>query len=179
MQSLEERYHELVSFPCDINEHLPTLYEYGKRCKHITEFGVRDGVSTMAWLCAHPDRLVCYDLVLSSTVSLAFEEAKDRGEKYDYIQANVLDTWIEDTDLLFIDTFHCERQLVKELKLHADRVRKYIIFHDVETYGWIGEDGGVGILRPIVEFLALRKDWKIDYYSRKNNGLMVIERCSL
>ncbi len=176
MQLIEERYRELVSFPCDINQHLPTLYEYGKRCKHITEFGVRSGVSTTAFLCANPERLISYDLVLDSIVSLAFEEAKALGKKYDYIQANVLEIWIEKTDLLFIDTFHTEKQIVKELKLHADRVGRYIIFHDVETYGWNGEDGTAGILRPIIEFLVNNREWEIEYYSRLNNGLMVIGR---
>ena len=46
----------------DINEHLPTLYEYAKRCQFITEMGVRDGQSTSAFLYANPLRLISYDL---------------------------------------------------------------------------------------------------------------------
>ena len=34
----------------DINEHLAVMHKYADECNHITEFGVRTGVSTWAWL---------------------------------------------------------------------------------------------------------------------------------
>ena len=32
----------------DINEHIPTLLKYAEECDHITEMGVRKGVSLWA-----------------------------------------------------------------------------------------------------------------------------------
>jgi len=165
-----------MTFADDIKLHLPTLYEYAKKCDHITEFGVRTGVSTMVFLSARPKRLVSYDLFPDVGVAEGFKEAKEMGLNYGYKIENVLETEIEETDLLFIDTFHSEIQLGKELELHANKVKKYIIFHDVETYGWIGEDGGKGLIRVILEFLTSHNEWRPIYYTHLNNGLIIIER---
>jgi predicted O-methyltransferase YrrM len=177
MNLAETRFRDLIKIASDINYHLPILFEYAKKCGHVTEFGVRTGVSTMAFLSACPKRLVSYDLFHDVGVAEGFKEAREMGLNYDYKIENVLETEIEETDLLFIDTFHTEDQIQKELSLHASKVKKYIIFHDVETYGWIGEDGGCGILRKILEFITLNTGWKPIYYSRFNNGLLVIEKC--
>ena len=40
----------------DIREHLLTLMFYAFECKHITEMGVRDVVSTWAFLAAKPNK---------------------------------------------------------------------------------------------------------------------------
>lgn len=174
--NLTEIYQDVVSTPSDINQHIPILYEYAKRCNHVTEFGVRDGISTMAFLYANPERLISYDLVRDTEVAMAFKEVRELGKNYDYVIANVLEIEIEETDLLFIDTYHSEIQLDKELNLHSHKVGHYIIFHDVETYGWIGEDGGCGILRKILEFLTNHQEWKSVYYTRINNGLLILKR---
>jgi hypothetical protein len=66
--------------------------------------GVREVVSTWAFLHAKPSRLVSYDLFTSSNISLAKQAAKEIEVDFTFIQANVLDVVIEETDLLFIDT---------------------------------------------------------------------------
>lgn len=178
MNLFEARYHTLINTPSDINYHLPTLYEYAKRCDHITEFGAYNGISTTAFFFACPKRLISYDLYQSSVLFDAFEESKGMGLDYSYIIANDLDVEIEPTDLLFIDTYHSENQLDQELNLHSHKVRRYIIFHDVDTYGWTGEGGGIGIFRRIMEFLTDHKEWRPVYYTRINHGLLVIEKCN-
>ena len=50
MIDFKELYENSCRERSDINEHLPTLYEYACKCKHITEMGVRTGVSTTAFL---------------------------------------------------------------------------------------------------------------------------------
>jgi hypothetical protein len=47
-----------------------------------------------------------------------------------YLGNNVLEVEIEETELLFIDTYHYYAQLKKELKLHAGKISRYIAFHD-------------------------------------------------
>ena len=39
MSTIERKYIEKCGTRSDINEHLPTLYEYAKHCTHITEAG--------------------------------------------------------------------------------------------------------------------------------------------
>lgn len=168
--------------PSDINEHLPILFEAANDVEHITEMGVRTGVSSLAFLYANPKKYIAYDLKKDDHVDQMFEYAKSLGRDCCYIEADVLKIEIEETDLLFIDTYHCYEQLTQELKLHSDKVGKYIIFHDVYTYGRRGEnlsfqnfEGTKGILYAIEEFLGNNPEWEIVHHVENNNGLMIIE----
>lgn len=181
--NLKEEYEIYSTTQSDINEHLPTLYEYAKKCSHITEMGVRSGASTRAFLYANPEKFIAYDLVLDPQVNSLFEYCKSIDKDYSYLQEDVLEIEIEETDLLFIDTYHCYEQLTEELKLHSDKVRKYIAFHDTVSYARIGEnlpslrfEGLQGIMYAIEEFLDKNKNWKIVHNAKYNNGLMIIER---
>ena len=62
MVNLEQKVNELYLTPSDINEHIPAIIEYGQKCDHITEMGVRWVVSTWAWLACAPKKLIAYDL---------------------------------------------------------------------------------------------------------------------
>lgn len=162
--------------PSDINEHLPTLYEYAKKCNHVTEMGVRGGNSSRAFLYANPKRYIAYDLELFDRVVELFDHSRQLGNDHHYIKSNVLDIEIEETEFLFIDTWHRYEQLKSELKLHAGKVKKYIAFHDTVSFARNGEGGGKGILYAIEEFLDENSNWKIVHNAKNNNGLMIIEK---
>jgi predicted O-methyltransferase YrrM len=101
--------------PSDINEHLDTLRGLARECSHVTEFGTRAGVSTTALLDARPKVLVSYDIDRLSVVAVLEEVARGlRCTQFIFRQANVLEVEIEDTDLLFIDTWHVYDQLKEE-----------------------------------------------------------------
>lgn len=180
---LELEYNTACSTPSDINQHLPTLYEYAKKCSHVTEMGVRGGESTRAFLYANPSKLVSYDLNIDNSVNELFEYCIELNKDYSYIKADVLEIEIEETDLLFIDTYHCYEQLIQELNLHSNKVKKFIAFHDTTTYARNGENlefqkfsGTKGIMYAIEEFLEENKNWEICYESKNNNGLLIIEK---
>ncbi|HEX5186514.1 MAG TPA: hypothetical protein VFV86_06450, partial [Nitrososphaeraceae archaeon] len=161
----------------DIKEHLPTLRKYAQECEHITEMGVRSVVSTWAFLSGYPKKLVSYDIEYHPNIELALIAAKEAGIQFDYILKNVLKTEIEETDFLFLDTWHCFSQVSQELTLHANKVRKYIGFHDTISYRYHGEGNGLeGIWRAIQEFLNTHSEWKIKEEFENNNGLLIIER---
>ena len=162
----------------DINEHMPTLYQYASECKHITEMGVRDVVSTWAFLKGKPDRLICYDIIRSNNIDVAISAASKDGIELEFHQKDVLVVEIEETDLLFIDTLHQHDQLTQELKLHADKVRKYIIFHDTSKFAYTDEvTGNNGGLWPVVEmFLSEHPEWQLKERYTNNNGLTIIQR---
>ena len=48
MDFISNKYNQLCETPSDINEHLPTLYEYAKKCDSVIETGVRGCVSSYA-----------------------------------------------------------------------------------------------------------------------------------
>ena len=89
--------------------------------------GTRTGVSTRAFLAADVT-LRAYDLFLDEYVSKLFELAQKEGKDAKYIGANVLETEIDETDLLFIDTWHCYDQLYAELTNMHQRSRSILHF---------------------------------------------------
>jgi hypothetical protein len=199
MIDLKKLYEKNCNTESDIYKHLPILHEYAKKCDHVTEMGAREGNSTSAFLYANPKKFVSYDYQYKNPephlegkikeLILILESAKTQGINCEYIGADVLSIEIEETDLLFIDTWHCYEQLKRELELHGKNVRKYIIFHDTTLYGKIGEgyphsdpnhpqkdnlDGSGGILFAIDEFLELNTNWVIEYQTEENCGIIVI-----
>lgn len=191
---LEKKVNELFSTPSDINEHFPAIIEYGQKCDHITEMGVRGIISTWGWLAANPKKLVAYDMQPPSKWGGSLEDVEDTAKaidtKFEFHLANVLEVEIEETDLLFIDTWHAYKQLKAELDLHASKARKYICFHDTTSYAttdetnyenrgpeWKGE--GIGIWRAIEEFLESHPEWVLEKRFTHNNGFTIIKRVSI
>lgn len=181
------KYHELCNTPSDINELLPLLALYASRCNHITEMGVRTVVSTYAFLASRPEKLISYDIGKHPNVAECELMAVKEKLHWEFILADVLKIEIEPTDMLFIDTFHTATQLERELKLHADKVKKYIAFHDTTTFWENGEDGyeavahnqvncGRGLRHAIEPFLLSNPQWKMELRAYNNNGLTIIKR---
>lgn len=164
--NIEDQYKRLCNISSDINLHLPKLKEYADKCYHVTEIGVRGCVSLHAFLASKTIKVVGIDIV---------DVPVPKSEKLQFICASSLDITIE-TDFLFIDSLHTYDQLKQELNLHAKNVSKYIGFHDTESFGTIGEDGGKGLNQAIDEFLFSNKEWVVDYSTTINNGLKIIKR---
>jgi cephalosporin hydroxylase len=177
MSQIEDLYLRAKQSPSDIHEHVEFMCKLGQECAHITEFGVRFGVSTIAWAAARPKTLVCYDLVRAAEVSIIESAAEAAGVAFVFHQQDVLSAGIDQTDLLFIDTLHTYDQLRQELALHADKVRKYLVLHDTEMFGQLGElPGTVGLWPAVTEFLAARPEWTLLVRRSNNNGLTVLGR---
>jgi hypothetical protein len=172
--SLEGLYRQACVTPSDINEHLPLLHERARQCRHVTEFGMRTGVSTVALLFAQPEKLISYDLRRYPQVDLLTSLA-GRTE-FVFCQDDVLRVEIEETDLLFIDTLHTFDQVREELRRHGHKARQYVVLHDTTTFGEEGEvPGSHGIWAAVEEFLT-RGNFIIKERFVNNNGLTVLER---
>jgi len=183
MDVINRKFNELCNKQSDIWEHLPVLKEYTEQCDHVTEVGVRWIVSTWAFLAGKPKFMRSYDIknpaAFGANISEVEKAAKKAGINFEFKQADILETEIDYTDLLFIDTWHCGHQLRKELKLHAEKSRKYIIMHDLVTFGQRGEDGGEGLKTALNDFLGSNEDWVVDNEYKNNNGLTVLRRKSI
>lgn len=179
----------------DIHEHLPTLRNLANQCKHVTEFGTRYGISTVALICGQPDTVVSYDInkeFFEPYKSEVEALAQTAGVTFQFVEGDVLGVDIEETDLLFIDTYHTYNQLTKELNKHNSKVKKYIILHDTVTYGTQDEKPyqyGVvseqltglqrsreGLWMALEDFLEANTDWIIKEHYENNNGLTILER---
>jgi hypothetical protein len=188
---LKQKIDQLSNTPSDINEHFPAIIQYGEQCNHITEMGVRGITSTWGWLASNPKKLVAYDIqdpsTWGSSLQDVYDTAKHHDIEFEFHLANVLDVTIEETDLLFIDTWHSYKQLSAELKLHASKVRKYICFHDTTSYATVDENSyeiwgdewksqGIGIWKAIEEFLKNNKQWIMEKRFINNNGFTIIKK---
>jgi len=194
MIDLEEKVNKLFITQSDINEHIPTILQYGQECSHITEMGVRGILSTWAWLaCAPEDKFISYDLYHPShwggNIAEVEDTAKAYGINYEFKQADVLKIDIDETDLLFIDTWHHYNQLKAELERHSPKARKYICLHDTTSYEHHSEpttsendfkdelQWDKGLWDAVSEFLEENKDiWKLRERFTNNNGFTIIER---
>jgi len=177
--TLSEMYEARVRTPSDINELLPILRRYSNACNHVTEFGVRGIVSTVALLGNRAGKkLVSYDITSPPEEALreVTEAAAREGIEWRFIKANDCAVTIDQTDFLFIDTVHIFRQLQAELARHAGSVRRWIAMHDTVTFGDIGEGGELGLEPAIFDFLAKHQDWRLRERHYYNNGLTIIER---
>jgi hypothetical protein len=173
----EVEYQRAKKTPSDINQNLPILYELAKECETIIEMGVRTGVSTRAFLNTDAS-LISIDIEKNTTVEELFALADTSGKSCQYIIGDVLNMEIPETDLLFIDTLHTYGQLIQELKLHGNKAKKYLIFHDTHTFGVLGEHGidKKGLIPAIIEFTIANPHWGFYIHKTNNNGLTVLKR---
>jgi hypothetical protein len=192
MYDLEEIVNTVWRTPSDINEHIPTLIEYASECEHITEMGVRAITSTWAFLGAAPKKLISYDIEnpakWGADINYVYDVAKSYNLDYEFRKENVLKVEIEETDLLFLDTWHAYNQLKAELDTHSSKAKKYIIMHDTTSYefrdepltsenAWEGElDFGKGLWAAIQEFLNSTDKWILHKRYINNNGLTILKR---
>ena len=186
-QLIEKEYQAELNTKSDINEHMHDLLTLANDCTHITEFGSRFGSSTKAFLRA-PVTLRAYDLEIHNPLMDLFKIARKVGKDVEYERGDTLSILIEPTDLLFIDTWHSQKQLREELQLHGNAAKKYLVFHDTHTYGvrdeqrdWAANPNrkamaGQGLLPAVIDFVIKNPRWSFKMHKTNNNGLTVLER---
>ena len=165
-----------------IYEHLPTIRALADECETAYELGVHKVTSTWAFLAAPQlKKLISVDRVhpvaLGADLGIAERAAQEIGKDFRFIQKSTIDLEPEPVDLTFIDTWHVYDLLKLELEKYAPFTRKYIVLHDTETFGTVGEDRVSKGLRPAVdEFLQAHPEWFLKTHYKNNNGLTVLAR---
>lgn len=164
----------------DINELFPVIKEYASKCGHITEMGVRGVYSTYAFLAGRPKKMISYDIRTPKSIQEAIKLSQQNSIDFKFIEQDVLTATIEETDLLFIDTLHSYMQLSEELKLHGNKAKKYLMFHDTHTFGEVDElETGCskkGLKLAITEFIKDNPHWVMEYETPQSNGLIILKR---
>jgi len=200
--NLRKKYESLCKEKSDINEHLPTIYNLAKDCESIIELGVRGVVSSYALTYglvnnnSNIKKLFLNDIQKCDINELLIN-TKNINIDVSYQWINDLDLEIEHNyDMTFIDTWHVYAQLKRELKKFSRFTNKYIIMHDTQIDGILGETirnkwnaleqskkSGFNIdeinkgLKPAIdEFLANNKNWKLKQEFTNNNGLTILEK---
>lgn len=154
----------------DSPDRFDTYTSYASKVNSIVEFGVYTGLSTAAFLTGNPKKLRSYDITdenLSVLDSLQ-HYARQNQIDFEFAIGNSLEVEIEETDLLFIDTVHKKKHVAAELERHANKVNKYIVFHD--TTEW------PGVFQAVCDFLISNHQWRIVEHCNRGSGLTVIEK---
>jgi hypothetical protein len=176
MKLIKEKYEFECNRGSDINEHLPTLKKYSEECNHITEMGVRNIVSTWAFLMGNPKKLISYD-INQINETIIKNTLIDTDIEFSFILGDTTKIEIEETDLLFIDTLHNYEQLKIELKLHGNKSKKYLIFHDTTLFGERNETNqGIGLNPAINEFIKENTHWIEHKIYTNCCGLTILKR---
>ena len=139
----------------DIGAHMETLLLYARQCTHITELGVRGVVSSWAFLQglvehkaasggAATHTLLACDPVMSNNVFTLQREAEQNGVRFTFMLGDDLVAPMEPTDAVFIDTWHLQGQLSRELRRMHALTRKWILLHDTVVDAEVGEAVRVG-----------------------------------
>jgi len=184
----------------DINEHLPVLYEYTKKCSTVVECGVRSIVSSYAFALGlkgtENNKYYLVDPSACGDMPMFLKLCKDEGIDATFWNKSDLECTLVNTDLLFIDTWHVYGQLKRELARWNVAVNKYIIMHDTTIDEWHGETLRVGwdahqqskqhkmpvseitrgLWPAISEFLADHPEWVVEKRLTNNNGLTILAR---
>jgi hypothetical protein len=190
MSELEAIYARHCATPTAISAHLPRLRALADGLALAVEFGVKRGASSSALLMG-AERVVSYDVIATDE---ARQLKRVAGERWDYRIADSRTADVPPSDLLFIDSLHSYEQVKAELE-HADGVRRYLVCHDVSTFGEVGAVGETGRqawtyvagkgsvpadclgIRPAIDELMIRDDsWRIAARYTDSHGLLVLER---
>jgi len=135
----------------------------------ITEFGPFQGCSTAAWLMLKPKTFVTIDAGVALDVELYKKAAAEIKVDFKFIVSNDLEIQISPCELLFIDTMHTEEHTYQELTLHADKVSKYLVFHDVA-------EPRFGTYAGIRKWWKDHPEWRIKYHDNDDCGFLVLEK---
>lgn len=202
MSFITQQYDRLCKLKSDINEHLPTLMHLATRCESVAEMGVRDVVSTWAFLEGFRNstktkkHLYSVDIVDVPYKDVIAYVAKKENINFKFVHDNSATVTLPKVDLLFIDTWHVYGHLKRELEHHHKNVKKYIVMHDTEVFktqsesvvydrnieeesnesGYTPGEISKGIGYAIVEFLEAHPEWFVKGHYPDNNGLTVLER---
>lgn len=160
----------------DMVAHLPVLEYYASQCSHITELGVRNGQSTIAFLYGLPLDGVLESYDIEETKFVTWLKNKNLDKWRFHLQDTIAPSLtINETDFIFFDSYHSYKQLSKELELHATKARKFLAFHDVASYATIGENGKEeGVQRAIEEYISTNT-CKVVYRTNSCNGLLILQ----
>lgn len=177
--TLIEIYNSKCSENSDIFQHLPALKEYSEKCETIIELGVRSIVSTWAFLASNPKSLISVDIVHPSkyldydengcNLELVYKLADENNIDFKFIEHDSITVKLPNCDFMFFDTLHTYEQLSLEIRAHNKNVKKFMAFHDTETFA-------SELCPAINEFLAENNNWEIEKVFSNNNGLTILKR---
>ena len=193
-KALEEKFdYHMNDTTSDMYEHFPVLRTIGLNCDIVVELGVRNIVSTWAFLMGlassesrlignadsnqltmtSTKKLISYDIThpekFNANIEEVYDIAKENEVSFEFHEADTLKIEIPLCNAIFFDTDQTYIQLSQELELHGNKADRYLLFHDTMQMA-------TEIIPAINEFLEKNKEWLIRRVDNYCHGLTVLAR---
>lgn len=204
---VDREYLAAKTTPGDIHEHIDVLYEYARQCRSVVECGVAQVCSSWAFVKGLRDAAagdgqrrsyLGVDVERHENVAKLRKATIATGTvDFDFMVGDDLRLPLPAADLYFIDTWHVEAQIKRELAKFAPLAGKFMILHDTTVDAWSGEtirrgwnsrkqaeltgfpesEITTGIWPAVQRFVEQNAAaWKIRERRMNCNGLTVLER---
>ena len=140
-------------------------------CQTYRELGIMQGATAAAAALAGYEKLHLIDISIQPFkpyISL-FDSIKPKVTIEERSSIRYKPNELEKVDFLLIDSLHRDGHLKKELSIHAQRVNKYILFHDTFVKKELQ-----GVIDKFVK--ANYREWTLVEYYQENVGYTLIKR---
>lgn len=175
MSLIDRLYDRAATQGSDFRGHVRTLRMLARMVRTCGELGTRKGVSTAA-LIAGCDDVWTVDLFRQPEVAELELAAQTAGVRFRFVEHDTLTLQVPNAvDLLMVDSLHTAAQVRGELERHGWNVNRFLVFHDVISFGARGEDGGPGIW-PVINDYCGRHGWRLLEFFEHDNGLAIWDR---
>lgn len=159
---------------CQIHD---AIKKYMKECKSYMELGTHQGGTASIAMLVKPNRVFLVDMDMSRYRKFLAPIAQEWCDKNN-IELIVKEAdstsigTINMTDMLVIDSYHHPEHMKKELNLHGNNVRKYIIAHDTSIVNNKANDS----LYQTMKQFADANGWEVIERGTTNVGYTVIKK---
>jgi len=146
-----------------------------KNCDSYKELGTHQGASAAAACLTNPKRVELVDKTLEKfnrSRHLFVDYCRENNITLKTYEMSSIDPKCAGpVDLLLIDSLHTADHLAKELKLHAQYTRKYIVCHDTSILHGRANDS---LYQMLVSFTSGITPWEITERETRNVGYTVL-----
>lgn len=153
----------------DMHTRMDFLQEKFKGIQTITELGPYQGCSTALWISLQPINVTTIDIGKYLDIETFKKAAEEINVNFTFVLKSSLEVEITPCELLFIDTVHTEDHVFKELTLHANKVSKYLAFHDINEKRFSTFAG-------IKKWWDYHPEWKLDYKDTNDCGFLILKK---
>lgn len=192
---IEKLYEQSMRSKRAMAHHMPHLRKLASNTEggapwRCVEFGVRAAYSTIALL-AGGAVVESWDIEQREQDRPTHEAIRAAvGDRWTFHVGSSLDADFGGCDLLLIDSLHNFAHLDAELRAHADKVLKCLVFHDTITFGSFGQppaaakNTGMGAtddplsgIRLAIDHLMIRDpSWRIVAHDPRASGMLTLWR---
>ena len=163
---------------------MPILRNYAAKCRTVFELGTANCHSASAFLLGGA-RLVSVDHLkegwkqnLPALRAVIGDVQAAVDGRFMFIEGDSREVECpEEYDLLFVDSEHTYECCIAELRRHGPKAKKWILLHDTDIFGKVGDPGGgEGLLKAIDEFLAEQPEWERECHYTLGSGMTILRR---